>query len=48
MPKENPTITIEDHYEISEKGTMTNGGPRPISRYFVINTWFFICFNNDI
>jgi len=32
MPKENPTITIEDHYEISEKGTMTNGGPRPISR----------------
>ena len=44
MPKENPTITIEDHYEISEKGTMTNGGPRPISRYFITNTKIFICF----
>ena len=46
MPKENPTITIEDHYEISEKGTMTNGGPRPISRYFITNTKIFICFMN--
>ena len=46
MPKENPTITIEDHYEISEKGTMTNGGPRPISRYFITNTQISVCFIN--
>ena len=40
MPKENPTITVEDHNGISEIGTMANmvvygNGSRPISRYFI-------------
>ena len=35
MSKENPIITVEDHNGISEIGTMANGGPRPISRYFI-------------